>query len=105
MDILTDKKHKTYNRLSRYTIFPTYYNRLDDKYMYGTTSHLKTSTPYVVHIVKQNDTFDLLALNYYGNPTYFWIICDFNRIQDPFKKPKIGSKVKIPVMSSIDFKL
>ena len=43
-----------------------FYHIIDNKYIYGTTSNLKNNTPYVIHVVKQNDTFDSLALKYYN---------------------------------------
>ena len=103
MDVLTDKTYRVYTRLSRYNNFPYYYHKLDNKYIYGVTSNLRDNTPYVIHIVKQNDTFDSLALNYYNNPTYFWVIADFNRYNDPYEKPEVGMKLKIPAFSDIAF--
>lgn len=103
MSKIENKAYKDYNRISRYSVFPYYYNRLDDKYMYGLTSHLKTEVNYVNHHVKQEDTLDTLALYYYNNPTYFWVIADFNRIQDPYEKLEIGRVLKIPTFSNIEF--
>ena len=103
MNILTHKKYKSYDRLSRYTRFPYYYNTEDNKYMYGTTAHLKDNTPYMLHKVQRGDTYDKLALDYYNNPTYYWIILDFNRIQDPFIEPEEGIYIKIPTFSAIQF--
>lgn len=98
-----DKTYKTYTKLSRYNNFPYFYNILDNKYIYGTTAYLKDTTPYTIHTVQQNDTLDTLALFYYNNPTYFWIIADFNRILDPYESLKIGSQIKIPSFSNIEF--
>ena len=47
MNILTDKQYKVYNRLSRYSLFPIYYNTLDDKYESSTTAYLDDSTEYL----------------------------------------------------------
>ena len=105
LDMYIDKSYKQYTRLSRYNNFPYYYDTLDNKYIYGTTAYLKSDTPYVLHTVAQNDTLDSLALKYYNNPTYFWIIADFNRIRDPYLPLKIGSFVKIPAFSSIEFNI
>lgn len=105
MDILKNKSYKNYNRLSRYQQFPTYYNTLDNKYMYGTTSYLNTNTPYIRYKVKDNDTYDSIALDAYNNPTYFWVICDFNKIQNPLDIPKPDTILNIPVLSNISFNL
>ena len=40
MDVLKNKYYKEYTRLSRYAVFPCYYNTLDDKYLVGTSSAL-----------------------------------------------------------------
>lgn len=98
------KQYKDYNRVSRYSVFPYYYDSIDDKFIYGITSYLKNdNTPYVSHKVKQRDTLDSLALYYYGNPTYYWIIADFNRIIDPYEKLTPGVVLKIPTFSTIEF--
>ena len=104
MDVLKDKKYKSYDKLSRYTIFPYYYHTIDKKYVYGTTSHLNENNLYKLYKVQPNDTWDKIALEAYNNPVYYWIICDFNGIQDPFEEPLVGSYVKIPVLSTIGYR-
>lgn len=104
MQVLIDKKYKSYDKISRYQVFPTYYHTIDKKYVYGITSHLITNnTNFVGHKVKRGDTLDSLALYYYNNPTYFWIIADFNRIRDPYEDLEIGRLLKIPTFSNIAF--
>ena len=71
--------------------------------MYGTTSYLKEDTPHQNYIVKRNDTWDLLALENYNSPIYYWILLDFNRVQDPFEELKEGQQIKIPTLSTIEF--
>ena len=83
MEVLTKKQYKEYDRVSRYSVFPYYYNRLDEKYIYGITAQL----------------------NYYGNPLYYWIIADFNNIQDPYIKLEVGQKLNIPTFNSIEFNI
>lgn len=104
MDVLINKTYKKYDRVSRYGNFPYYYNVLDDKYVYGTTAYLDDSTPYTLHKVTPNDTLDTLALDYYGNPTFFWVIADFNRIQDPCESLEKFEYIKIPSFSNLVFK-
>lgn len=104
METLVNKQYKDYTRVSRYSIFPYYYNRFDEKYVYGTTAHLKTEgITYVNHKVVRGDTLDTMALHYYNNPTYYWIIADFNKIQNPFAPLQEGTTLKVPTFSSISF--
>lgn len=104
MDILKNKEYESYEYTSRYTTVPYYYNTKDDKYMYGIGSNLKKDTQYVAHKLKDTDTLDSLALKYFGNPTYWWIIAYFNDIQDPFiRLIDFYSTIKIPNIQSIDF--
>lgn len=103
MNILTNKQYKSYDRLSRYSTTPIYYNKHTKKNVYGTAKHLNTKTEYVLYEVKKNDTWDSLALDFYNNPTYFWIICDFNGQLNPFNEPEEGQKIYIPVISNIEF--
>lgn len=102
-DVLKNKSYKDYSYVSRYISIPYYYNTEDDKYIYGTAQQLNDSTAYALHEVKRGDTLDSLALKYYNNPTLFWIIADFNKIQDPFATLTVGEKLKIPSISSISF--
>lgn len=103
MDILKNKQYKKYDRFSRYSNFPIYYNTLDKKYEYGTTANLDDTTAYTYYIVKPDDTYDSIALACYKNPTYYWLICDYNRIIDCFSTPLPGTKLKIPVLSKIEY--
>ena len=102
-DVLINKQYKEYTYLSRYTQTPIYYNQLDNKYVTGTQTNLNDTTPCINHRVEQNDTLDKLALQYYNNPTKFWIIADFNRILNPYEPLKIGTILKIPVVSTLEF--
>jgi hypothetical protein len=71
MNVLVDKQYKEYDYLSRYTTFPFYYHKRDDKYIYGLTNHLRDDTAYVLHEIKDSDTLDSLAFKYYGRPDYY----------------------------------
>lgn len=105
MDILTDKQYKNYETISRYASFPIYYHPIDNKWVTGTTAYLDNETSYLNHTVAKNEDYDVLALYYYNNPTYYWIICSFNRIQDPFTPPVPGTVLKIPSLSSVRYSL
>ena len=103
MSVLTNKSYRQYNKISRYSVFPYYYHTKDDKYVYGKTAYLKDTTLYSIYTVKRNDTFDSIALEFYNNPTLYWVICSFNHIQDPFLPLKEGQTLKIPSISNIEF--
>ena len=97
MDILKNKSIKQSNYYSRYNGFPYYYNSHDNNYQMGTSSWLRTDIDdYITYIIRKDDTWDTISLEYYNNPTYYWIICDFNRIIDPFAPLKVGSTIFIP---------
>ena len=103
-DVLKDKQMIQYDYISRYASFPIYYNTEDNKYVYGITSQLNQNVPYVEVKVHQGDNLDNLAEYYYGRPDYYWIIADFNRIQDPLIE--LYGKyetLKVPVLSNIVF--
>lgn len=102
---LYGKEYRDYERVSRYSSFPFYYVEEDNKYNYGITSHLKKDIKYISHKVSYGDTLDTLALYYYNNPTYFWVIADFNNIRDPYENLKIGTILKIPTFSEIKYDL
>lgn len=105
MEVLTDKQYKSYEVISRYSSFPIYYHSIDNKWVTGTTAYIDMDADYTTHTVVSNEDYDLLALYYYNNPTYYWVICSFNRIQDPFVPPKKGTVLKIPSLSSITYSL
>ena len=104
MDVLKNKAYNSYDYTCRYTGVPFYYHTLDDKYIYGIGSNLSKDTAYVLHTVKDTDTLDYLALKYYNNPTFYWIIAYFNDIQDCYIKLSDYFKtIKIPNILSIEF--
>jgi hypothetical protein len=102
-NVLTNKQYKDYKKVSRYSSTPYYYSTVDRRFFYGTSTNLKSDIPHRIHKVEEEDTLDTLALHYYNNPTYFWIIADFNKIRDPFEKLEVGSHIKIPTFSSLEF--
>ena len=104
MDALTNKQYKHYDYVSRYEVFPFYYNNNDDKYIYGLTGHIDKNILTVEHTVIASDTLDNLALKYYGRPDYFWVIADFNDIIDVFEPLQGKYKtIQIPSLSLITF--
>lgn len=123
MDVLTGQTIKTSDYFSRYNGFSYYYNKLSEKkipikdkygnisiddttgevlfqiegkYNMSTSSWLKDTNDYEAYVVKEGDTYDYIALKKYNNPTQYWIICDFNKIIDPFKEPTPGDVLYLP---------
>lgn len=104
MEALKDKQTRSYDYISRYSPFSYYYNVNDNKYIYEITSQLNENIPFVEHKIEQKDTLDSLAFYYYGRPDLYWVIADFNRIQDPLEKlyGKYNS-LNIPKISDVSF--
>lgn len=104
MDTLKNKNYKEFDYTSRYSGVPFYYHSLDEKYIYGLGSNLDKNIAYTLHEVKDTDTLDYLALKYYNNPTYYWVIAYFNDIPDCFVKLFDYYKtLKIPNIANIKF--
>lgn len=104
MDTLTNKIYEKFDYLSRYANVPHYRDTIKDRDVYGIGTGLKTATEYVTHKVQSNDTLNSLALKYYNNPTFWWIIAYFNDVQDAFKPLRHKyTTLKIPNISSIEF--
>lgn len=103
MDILTNKSSKTYKRLSRYSVLPTYFDTKRNKWVYGSSTWLDDTTEYSLYLVKKNDTYDSIALEKYNNPTLYWVILNYNKIIDPFSNPIPGTHLRLPVLSGIQF--
>ena len=104
MDTLINKQYKSYNYFSRYTPFPYYYDTVAKRYIYGTTSQLKQDVPYILYKVKKGDTWDSIALQYYNSTSYYWVLLDFNALQDPFVEPMVNSSIKVPTLNLVSFK-
>lgn len=104
MDVLTKKNYKKYDYLSRYSNVPFYYHTLDDKYVYGIGSNMKKDCSYIEHKITETDNLDYLALKYYNNPTYWWVIAYFNDIPDVYITLIDEYKtLKIPNILSVSF--
>ena len=98
---IINKAYKDYSYVSRYNVFPYYYHKEDNKYFYGITAYLDDTTIYTLHTIQQGDTLDRLALDYYNNPTLYWVICSFNHIKNPYKELVPGQTIKIPALANI----
>lgn len=103
MNVLTNRAIKSSKYYSRYNGLSYYYNNLDDKYQLETRHWLKEfidTSKIQTYIVKEKDTYDTIALEFYNNPTYYWVICDYNRIIDPFTPPKVGAVLYLPSLNA-----
>jgi hypothetical protein len=105
MEKLINKRIDTYDYLSRYAGVPYYYDTVKGRTVAGICNPMDLTTPYVSHKLRAQDTLDSLALKYYNNPTYWWIIAYFNSINDPFiNLTSKFSIIKIPNISGVSFK-
>ena len=105
MEKLTNKKYTSYDYISRYTGVPYYYDSQHNREISGIGEQMIKDIPFVSHAVKPEDNLDALALTYYNNPTYWWVIAYFNKISDPFIQLSTKYKtLKIPNISSIEFR-
>ena len=105
MEKLTNKRYNNFDYTCRYTPVPYFYDTEQQLDIYGIGTQMSFQTAFVSHKVKPEDTLDALALTYYNNPTYWWIIAYFNKITDPFiQLSHKFSVLKIPSISSIAFK-
>ena len=104
MDTLTNKTYTSYDYLSRYSQVPQYYDTLEDRECPGIGSNVLLDAGGVTHRVKNTDTLDSLALKYYSNPTYWWVIAYYNDIQDAFiKLSDHFTIIQIPNIANIKF--
>lgn len=104
MDTLKNKNYGSFDYTSRDASTPYYYDTLGEREVFGIGTSLRNDTTSVSHEVIEGDTLDSLALEYYNNPTYWWIIADFNHILDPFVNLYTKYKIlQIPSISSIKF--
>lgn len=104
MDTLKNAEYIDYDYNSRYTHVPVYFDTLKNRQIYGIGMNLKQNTSVVSHKVTSRDTLHNLALKYYNNPTYWWIIANFNNIQDAFiRLVDRYSILQIPNITSIEF--
>lgn len=104
MNNLINKNYLTFDYTSRYISVPYYYDKNANREISGIGTQVDTTTAFVAHKVKPEDTLESLALSYYNNPMYWWMIAYFNNIQDSFV-PLISrySTLKIPSMNSVTF--
>lgn len=104
MDTLKNKLYNDFDYFSRYTNIPYYYDTIMNRDIYGIGTNMKTNTEFVTHKLKSNDTLHSLALKYYNNPTFWWVVAYFNDVQDSFKPlTDKYDTIKIPNIASVEF--
>ena len=104
MDTLKNKNYENYDYLSRYAQVPNYFDTIGQREVSGIGHNLSKDSPYVSHKINPEDTLHSLALQYYNNPTYWWVIAYFNDIQDSFISLKEYYNIlKIPNIAGISF--
>lgn len=92
---------RKYNYISRYSIYrqildtDTYLESYNQKY-------ISQSDRDQFHVVtnKEENRLDIISNNYYGTPTYWWVIALANELIDPFIV-NVGTSVRIPPIDSI----
>jgi hypothetical protein len=104
MEKLTKQRFENYDYISRYTGVPYYYDPITRREIYGIGEQIRTDLPFVSHKLKPEDNLDSLALTYYNNPTFWWVIAYFNDIPDAFMHLQSRySTLKIPRITGIEF--
>jgi len=58
----------------------------------------------VFHIVQAGDRIDLLAYRHLGDPTLWWIICDYNDIFFPLDL-EVGTVLRVPSIEHVQMNL
>ena len=56
------------------------------------------------HTVVEGDRIDLLAHKYLGDPTLWWVICDFNDIAFPLELT-VGAMLRMPSIERVNLDL
>ena len=90
--------------MARYNNIPTFQTTTDPKRRYTVVKYpsitLGESDLYVY--INQGDRFDILALNYYGDSSLWWIINRANPSQSSDSLyPRVGTQIRIPAPQRI----
>jgi nucleoid-associated protein YgaU len=102
--MVTYSNPRTYSSLSRYSarriiiddLTHTEYHETDNDVSIVSSS----SDNYYTVDASTEDRLDVIANNYYGRASYWWIIALANKIIDPFTI-SIGTTLRIPPVSSL----
>lgn len=69
---------KFYNLIASINVLPAEDSSIEDEYD-----------------VKLNDTWIFISYKYYGTMFLWWLVCLYNKIQNPIKNPEAGTKIKL----------
>jgi hypothetical protein len=47
------------------------------------------------YLVALNDTWLLISYKYYGTIFLWWLVCEYNRVENPTEIPEPGTKIKL----------
>jgi hypothetical protein len=79
LNTYTDENgYNFYNLLRSINIFPAEDSSIEDEYF-----------------VELNDTWLLISYKYYGTIYLWWLVCEYNRIDNPTNTPEPGTKIKL----------
>ena len=53
------------------------------------------------YIARAGDTWNNIAMRFYGNPHLWWAVCSANGVADPTKEPEPGRKLFIPALEDV----
>ena len=69
---------KFYNLLCSVNLFPASNSNAEDDY-----------------VVRYHDTWALISYQYYNTMDLWWLVCAYNQIQNPVKRPAPGTVLKL----------
>ena len=86
--------------LSRYANCVLFVDGIDE--YIGNRSRIDASpqSDDIYHIVQTGDRIDLLAYRYLGDPSLWWVICDYNDIFFPLELA-VGTALRIPSVEHV----
>lgn len=96
-------KPRKYVKVSRYSIYRQILDNNSDTYLETTNqTPVKESDKDIYHEVlrEEENRLDIIANNYYNNPSYWWVIAMANDLVDPFYV-EAGSIIRIPNFFSL----
>jgi len=56
---------------------------------------VNNSSVFEIYIVEDNDWWENISYKLYGTKTFWWLLCLFNNIENPFEELEAGKKLKV----------